>query len=176
VLAAHNAQPASRLRAYLLVSVDRRNTLAEAQEAVELAARHCSSGGGIVVGVDLCGDPSRVPVAHLAPAFARARAAGLKVTLHFAEAAGPALAQELPLLMGWWPHRLGHVIHVPLEVREEIVRRSVGVELCLSCNVHAKMLVGAAGYEEHHFGWWKDSGVGVALCVSFSVLVPLLRF
>lgn len=118
-----------------------------------------------VVGIDLCGDPSRTPIAHLAPAFLKAKEAGQRITLHFAEAPSSSTDEELAELLSWRPDRLGHVIHVKDKFREEIVRAKVGVELCLSCNVHARMLVGAGGYEEHHFGWWKESGVGVALCV-----------
>jgi adenosine deaminase len=39
----------------LILSIDRRNTLEEAIETVNLAVRYKSRG---VVGVDLCGDPS----------------------------------------------------------------------------------------------------------------------
>lgn len=117
------------------------------------------------MGIDLCGDPSRTPIAHLAPAFLKAKEAGQRITLHFAEAPSSSTDEELAELLSWRPDRLGHVIHVKDKFREEIVRAKVGVELCLSCNVHARMLVGAGGYEEHHFGWWKESGVGVALCV-----------
>lgn len=57
------------------------------------------------------------------------------------------------------------MINVPDEVKEEIVRRKLGVELCLSCNVNAKMITGT--YGDHHFGWWWGRGCPVALSVSF---------
>lgn len=68
--------------------------------------------------------------------------------------------------MDWAPDRLGHVIHVPEDVKREIVeRRGIGLELCLSCNVHANMIVGS--FEAHHFGeWWKRDDVVVVPCVS----------
>lgn len=150
------------MNSYLILSIDRRNTLREALEVVDLALKYRNHG---VVGVDLCGDPSRAPITHLAPAFHEAKDAGLKITLHFAEAPSSSSNEELCELLNWRPDRLGHVIHVPDVIREEIVKRRIGVELCLSCNVHAKMLLNASGYEDHHFAWWKESGVGVALCV-----------
>jgi len=116
-----------------------------------------------VVGIDLCGDPAKGPLDHLTPAFVRAKDAGLKLTLHFAEALVSATDEELALLLSWGPDRLGHVIHVNDSFKQQIVQGNIGVELCLSCNVHAKMITGT--FANHHFGWWKDSGVGVALSV-----------
>lgn len=65
--------------------------------------------------------------------------------------------------MSWQPDRLGHVIHVNDRLKSEIIKQRVGVELCLSCNVHAKMITGSFG--DHHLGWWRGAGVGVALSV-----------
>jgi len=48
-------------------------------------------------GIDLAGDEAGVPCAAFAPAFARARDAGLHVTVHAGEAAGPhSVADALP--------------------------------------------------------------------------------
>lgn len=144
----------------LLLSMDRRDTAAGAAEAVALAARFRPRG---VVGVDLCGDPSRGDVALFTPAASAAREAGLGLTVHFAEAA--CNAAELDTLLDWRPDRLGHVIHVPDAVRRRIAATpGIGLELCLSCNVHAKMIVG--GFEAHHFGeWWRVEGVVAVPCV-----------
>ncbi len=153
-----------RLRTRLILSVDRRNSLAEALEVVELCRAFQPHG---VVGIDLCGDPQRAGIEALAPAFASARKiAGLGLTLHFAEVACSATDEELRLLLSWQPDRIGHVIHVGGEIRQAIVDRGgMGLELCLSCNVHAKMVSG--GFETHHFGdWWKVDGCVVVLCVS----------
>ena len=163
---------AARLRARLILSVDRRHTPAEAAEAAGLCGRFRAEG---VVGIDLCGDPRRGDVAALAPAFAAARAAvpGLGMTLHFGEAAASGTDEELRLLLEWRPDRLGHIIHVSEAVRRAIrARGGMGLELCLSCNVHARMTSG--GFEAHHFGeWWGAEGSVVVLCVSCPVLTLL---
>ena len=91
----------------------------------------------------------------------------MKRTVHFAEAESSASAAELRTILGWAPDRLGHVIHVPEPVKREIAaaRPGLGLELCLSCNVHARMIVG--GFEAHHFGeWWRVDGAVVVPCVS----------
>ncbi|KAF4769843.1 hypothetical protein N7455_006436 [Penicillium solitum] len=60
------------------------------------------------------------------------------------------------------PDRLGHVIHVPDEIKKEIARRKLSLELCISCNVHAKMING--GFLDHHFGYWRHEDCPIALC------------
>lgn len=157
----HNGRSSNSMRTSLILSVDRRNTLIEAEQVVSLALSLRHRG---VVGIDLCGDPAKGDVRIFSGAFARAKAVGMKVTVHFAEAAASSTDQELWTLLSWKPDRIGHVIHVKEEIRNEILRLKIGVELCISCNVHAKMITGS--FQDHHFGWWRNSGVGVALSVS----------
>ncbi|KAJ4391222.1 hypothetical protein N0V93_004839 [Gnomoniopsis smithogilvyi] len=134
-------------------------------EVVDLAAQFKNQG---VVGVDLCGDPSRTGIAMLQPAFERIRheCPDLGITLHFAEAEASGTDKELLMLLREWkPQRIGHVIHTSERVKEEIRKfpGGLGLELCLSCNVHADMIQG--GFEGHHFGeWWKVDECTVVLC------------
>jgi adenosine deaminase len=160
VISQHNDDASNRMRTFLILSIDRRNTPAEAEEVVDLAIKYQSSG---VVGVDLCGDPVKGDVRIFADAFARAKAAGLKMTLHFAETETSGSDVELSTLLSWKPDRLGHVIHVKEEYRMIIEEQNIGVELCLSCNVHAKMITGT--YADHHFGMWRHTTVPLALSV-----------
>ncbi|KAI0019032.1 Metallo-dependent hydrolase [Xylariomycetidae sp. FL0641] len=154
-------QETSMLQVRLILSIDRRNTLAEAHEVVSLAKRFRHRG---VVAIDLCGDPSKGDVALFTPAVVEARAADLKLTVHFAEAEHSGRDEELDVIMSWQPDRLGHVIHVPDRVKTQIAaRKGIGLELCLSCNVHAQMIVGS--FEAHHFGeWWQVDGTIVVPC------------
>lgn len=145
------------LRTKLILSVDRRNSLAEAMEVVDLAAQFRDQG---VVGIDLCGDPSRSGIEILQPAFEQVRRTcpDLGITLHFAEAEASGTDVELLMLLREWkPQRIGHVIHTSERVKEEIKKypNGLGLELCLSCNVHADMVKG--GFEGHHFGEWCTS-------------------
>lgn len=151
------APPYDKLHATLILSIDRKNTIEEALEVVSLAVKYRHFG---IVGIDLCGNPARKPISHLQPAFAEARAQGLGITLHFAEIAqeDPGELQEM---LSWQPQRLGHVIHVPEELRKVIREKKLGLELCLSCNVLAGLSQG--GFAAHHFGEWWDAGVPVAL-------------
>ncbi|KAI1361602.1 Metallo-dependent hydrolase [Xylaria arbuscula] len=146
----------------LILSIDRRNTLTEANELVALAA-HFSSRG--VVAVDLCGDPAKGDVALFTTAFEAVRAQGLKITIHFAESECSGTETELQTILSWKPDRLGHVIHVPKHIRKQIaaVRPGIGLELCLSCNVQLQMITGS--FDAHHFGeWWRVDGPVVVPC------------
>jgi adenosine deaminase len=150
----------------LILSIDRRDTLAEANDVVALAT--CFKDRGVVA-VDLCGDPAKGNVALFTPSIEAARAAGLKITVHFAEAECSASPAELDTILRWMPDRLGHVIHVSEHVRKQISsRRGIGLELCLSCNVQAKMIMG--NFDTHHFGeWWQVDGPVVVPCVRTSL-------
>ncbi|KAF8454276.1 adenosine/AMP deaminase family protein [Kalaharituber pfeilii] len=168
----HNASSTS-MKAYLILSIDMRDTPEQAQKCVDLAIRYQHRG---VVGMDLCGDPLKANnLASFTSHFEQAHRNGLKVTLHFAEIAKMSTEENLRLLLSFNPDRLGHVIHVPASICAEITRRKLPLELCVSCNVHAKMLIFAGSedggedvigtYGDHHFGkWWKDGNCPVILC------------
>lgn len=146
---------------FLILSIDRRNTIIEAMEVVDLAIEYSDRG---VVGVDLCGDPTKGDVSIFGAAFARAKQHGLSITLHFAELPASSTAQELETLLSFKPDRLGHLCHVPDHLKQEIIRTGCGLELCVSCNVQANLIEG--GIAEHHFGFWKETTCPLALCVS----------
>ena len=163
-------RPSTMMQTYLILSIDRRNTVAEAMEVVDLAIKYRDRG---VVGLDLCGDPhaaSGVEVRRFAGAFARAREVGLGVTVHFAEVQkeGGGGEEELRALLDFRPDRVGHVCHPGEGIRQEVLDRGVGVELCVSCNVMAGLTEG--GIRGHHFGWWWEKGGRVCLCVSLGIM------
>ncbi|KAJ5575094.1 hypothetical protein N7450_008993 [Penicillium hetheringtonii] len=147
---------------YLILAIDRGSTTPEeANEIIDLAITNIPRG---VVGVDLCGNPTQGDVTIYRDAFVRAKSHGLGLTLHFAETRASATPVELEALLSFQPDRLGHVIHVPDEVKEVIIRRRIGLELCMSCNVHAKLIEG--DFLDHHFGTWRHTDCPIALCVS----------
>jgi len=146
-----------KLHAKLILSIDRKNSLHEALEVVTLATKYRDQG---IVGIDLCGNPTRKPISHLSPAFAEAKRLGLGITVHFAETPQDD-AEELEMMLEWQPQRLGHAIHIPTHLKRIIAERKLGLELCLSCNVLCKLSRG--GFEAHHFGEWWEDGAKIAL-------------
>ncbi len=170
-IADFNAVHASaRLRTRLILSVDRRHDLATASGVVELAIALKDKG---VVGVDLCGDPTARPAGEVklfTPVFEAAREAGLGITVHFAEAQASGSREELDVLLGWQPARLGHVIWEDEAAKKVIAERGLCLELCLSCNVQAEMVEG--GYKGHHFGYWRNvDGPRISLGVSYCCIL-----
>ncbi|CEO59433.1 hypothetical protein PMG11_04108 [Penicillium brasilianum] len=149
-----------KMSVYLILALDRGNTTpTEAMEIIDLAIANKARG---VVGVDLCGNPTKGDVTIYRDAFARAKANGLGITLHFAETPVSGDVRELEALLSFQPDRLGHVIHVPADVKRVIAKRRIGLELCISCNVHAKLIEG--GFLDHHFGEWRGQECPIALC------------
>ncbi|KAE8554388.1 hypothetical protein EYB25_002927 [Talaromyces marneffei] len=155
---------------YLILSIDRdRDTPSSAVEVVNIAIRHRTSSPNnpVIVGIDLCGNPLKGDVSTFRRAFDHAKTHKLGITIHFAETiySNENNAEELETLLSFEPDRLGHVIHVPDSIKEKIAAKRIALELCMSCNVHAKMIVGGGGFEDHHFGeWWMKSECAVSLC------------
>jgi adenosine deaminase len=150
----------------LILSIDRKMTAEQADEVVDLAIAYSQpqSSPGYVVGVDLCGNPAKGDGILFTPAFRRAKAHGLRVTVHFAEIPASSTDSELATLLSWEPDRLGHVVCASQDHKDRIARRKIGLELCLSCNVLAKMSKG--GFADHHFGEWRRTACPIALSVS----------
>ena len=152
----------SQMSVFLVLAIDRGNmSAAEGDEIINLAIENKPRG---VVGVDICGNPARGNVGIHKDSFSKAKLNGLGITLHFAETAASSSQNELATLLSFQPDRISHVIHVPDDIKQEILRRKLGLELCISCNVHAKMING--GYLDHHFGYWRHGDCPIALCVS----------
>ncbi|KAG7231103.1 hypothetical protein INR49_027143 [Caranx melampygus] len=68
-----------------LVAIDRRNGAEVAMETVALAEQFLLSSDGLVVGLDLSGDPTVGDGKSLLPALERAKNSGLKLSLHLSE-------------------------------------------------------------------------------------------
>ncbi|KKA28037.1 hypothetical protein TD95_001553 [Thielaviopsis punctulata] len=202
-----------RMHVRLLLSLDRRDSAADARETLRLAREHRD----VVVGIDLCGTPTvrSGRAIRFFDAFMReARRDGFALAVHFGEvrhnttcdgqesnerrcavppAAAPletgepqplgpdGCAPEAPqdcsmaisdddnvedieqrIMLGWQPQRLGHVVHVSERVKQYILAQgsTLTLEMCLSCNVHAKMV---DSYDGHHFQEWWRAGANLTL-------------
>jgi adenosine deaminase len=164
------------IEVHLILSIDRTMTASEADEIVNLVAKYSQSSPvpttarptsnlqlppPKVVGIDLCGNPTKGDVSVFTPSFLRAKTLNLKNTVHFAEVPASSTDHELTTLLSWHPDRLGHAINIPSHLKQVIKDRKLGLELCLSCNVLAEMTQG--GFKGHHFGEWKDTECAIAL-------------
>jgi len=167
-----------QIEVHLILSIDRAMTASQADEVLELAEKYqqhttkptftststtaISVTPPTILGLDLCGNPTKGPISTFTPTFLRAKASPtLKTTVHFAEIPASSTEDELTTLLSWYPDRLGHAINIPVHLKEVIKERKLGLELCLSCNVLAEMTQG--GFRGHHFGEWMRTECPVAL-------------
>ncbi|XP_038129824.1 adenosine deaminase-like protein isoform X1 [Cyprinodon tularosa] len=172
-----------------LVAIDRRNGTEVAMETVKLAEEFMLSSGGLVVGIDLSGDPTVGRGRDLLPALEKARNSGLKLSLHMSEV--PSQREESELLLNLPPDRIGHgtFLHpemggsqslvdrvvdrnIPLgkPPRSRVQRAAFGslirspsllVEICLTSNVKGQTV---SSYSQHHFKYWYQLGHPCAVC------------
>jgi len=153
--------------ARMILSIDRKMTAQQAEEVVDLAVKHrqnTNDGANFVVGVDLCANPTKGGISQFTASFKRAKAYGLRITVHFAEVPQSATYAELETLLSWQPDCSGHVIQAPPKYAEIIKERKLGPELCLSCNVLVKLTTG--GFTTHHFRECRKTDCPIALSVS----------
>ena len=142
----------------VVVAALRHHDSATNLEVARAAGRYAGQG---VVGFDLAGDELRYPALEpYAEAFAIARAAGLGLTCHAAEAAPADAALEAVTRFG--VSRIGHGAHIvdDPEVLRRIAGAGVAVEVCPSSN----WFTGAvAAISDHPAPLFRDAGVPVVL-------------
>ncbi|XP_068169072.1 adenosine deaminase-like protein isoform X2 [Antennarius striatus] len=148
-----------------LVSIDRRNGPQVAMETVKLAEDFMLSSDGLVVGLDLSGDPMVGHGRDLIPALQRAKNCGLKMSLHLSEV--PSQLEESDLLLNLPPDRIGHGTFLHPEVGgsaslvDKVVKNNIPLELCLTSNLKGQTV---PCYSKHHFKYWYQLGHPSVIC------------
>ncbi|XP_026990933.1 adenosine deaminase-like protein [Tachysurus fulvidraco] len=148
-----------------LVAVDRRNGPEVAMETVKLAEDFMLSSDGVVVGLDLSGDPTVGHGKDFLPALQRAKNCGLKLALHMSEV--PSQKAESELLLDLPPDRIGHGTFLHPEAGgtdilvDKVCKLNIPLELCLTSNVKGQTV---PSYEKHHFQYWYERQHPCVLC------------
>jgi len=114
-----------------------------------------------LVGVDLAGDEAGFPARDFAPAFRRAEAAGLAITVHAGEAAGPESVWNAINHLG--PQRIGHGVRSIEDLRlvEQLAARSITLEVAPTSNLQTRAVPSIAA---HPLPSLLAAGVLVAVC------------
>ncbi|MBT0773455.1 adenosine deaminase [Kineosporia sp. J2-2] len=114
----------------------------------------------LFVAADLAGNEGGVPAVDFAPAFARARDAGLHVTVHAGEGAGPRSVWDAVRHLG--AERIGHGVRAAEDpaLLEHLASEGITLEVALTSNLHTGV---AASYREHPVHALLAAGVPVAL-------------
>ncbi|XP_061773707.1 adenosine deaminase-like protein isoform X1 [Nerophis ophidion] len=148
-----------------LVAIDRRNGSEVAMETVKLAEDFMLSADGLVVGLDLSGDPTVGHGKDLLPALQRAKNGGLKLSLHLSEVASQR--EESELLLGLPPDRIGHGTFLHPDVGgsqslvDKVTKNNIPLELCLTSNIKGQTV---PCYSQHHFKYWYQLGHPSVIC------------
>ncbi|XP_075995544.1 N6-Methyl-AMP deaminase [Genypterus blacodes] len=148
-----------------LVAIDRRNGPEVAMETVKLAEDFMLASDGLVVGLDLSGDPTVGHGKYLLPALQRAKNCGLKLSLHLSEVLSQL--EESDLLLNLPPDRIGHGTFLHPEVGgsqslvDKVVKNNIPLELCLTSNVKGKTV---PCFAKHHFKYWYQLGHPSVIC------------
>lgn len=144
-----------------LVCAMRQEDRAEEVFAAAAAARHLG-----VVGIDLAGPEAGFPAARHARAIEQAREAGLHVTLHAGEAAGPPSIADA---LDHGAQRLGHGVRIiedvdpdgaPGPVASRVLAAGIPLELCPTSNVHTGVV---AAVSDHPIDRLRELGFAVTL-------------
>jgi adenosine deaminase len=138
-----DAQAKFDIRVGLIVSVNRHESFGEAERQLRAALDYRTHG---VVGFDLCGLESGYPALPFLDVFNQARAAGLGITVHAGEWAGPNNIREAIQKIG--ARRIGHGVRIIEDSRVVQLARDQGVtfEVCPTSNVQS----GVVYAMEHH--------------------------
>ncbi|XP_025246553.1 adenosine deaminase-like protein isoform X2 [Theropithecus gelada] len=121
-----------------LIAVDRRGGPLVAKETVKLAEEFFLSTEGIVLGLDLSGDPTI-----------------------------PNQKKETQILLDLLPDRIGHGTFLnsgergSLDLVHFVRQHRIPLELCLTSNVKSQTV---PSYDQHHFGFWYSIAHPSVIC------------
>lgn len=152
----------------LLPSIDRSKGVLEGEENVTLAIELAALYPGLIVGIDLSGNPFGTKFGDFVPSLRRARDHGFRLALHCGEFDDE---QEVKEMFDLGVDRIGHGTFITgtLEIDSKITKDSslltrpllaggnlnfaaryrIPFECCLTSNVKCKTV---PSYEDHHFG------------------------
>ncbi|KAF6716858.1 Adenosine deaminase-like protein [Oryzias melastigma] len=134
-------------------------------ETVKLAEEFMLSSDGLVVGIDLSGDPTVGHGKHFLPALERAKNCGLKLSLHLSEV--QSQREESELLLNLPPDRIGHGTFLHPEMGgsqslvDKVVKNRIPLELCLTSNIKGQTV---PMFSLHHFKYWYQLGHPTVIC------------
>jgi adenosine deaminase len=113
-----------------------------------------------VIGITIGGSEQLHPAAPFAPVFERARRAGLRLTAHAGEAAGPESVRQAVDDLG--VDRIGHGVRAVEDpgLMAELVQRQIPLEVCPTSNVRTGVV---GSLDEHPIRWMIEQGAFVTV-------------
>ena len=148
-----------RMIVKLILSMDRRMTLEECTQIMDLAQKYAHRG---VVGLDLCGDPRAGSVDTIVSVVKKAKERtpkNVKLTVHLGEIQEEGKETENEALLALHPDRIGHGTFLNHASKLHLSTKGIPLEICMSSNVFCKTV---KSYADHHF---KDYQVDEHPCI-----------
>lgn len=102
-------------------------------------------------GLDLAGDEAGFPARLFERHFQTARDAGLRITVHAGEAAGPESIRDALDILG--ATRIGHGVRAMDDpaLMDDLAAHGIGIECCLTSNIQTSTVKSYASHPLRHF-------------------------
>ena len=123
--------PAGTIAVRLILTIDRTQSVALAEQTVDIALRHRD----IVVGIDFAGNPTIGTFAEFVSVFMRAKGHGLFTTVHTSEIRG--VETETQAILDFGPHRVGHFLFPTEGQIQQLKESGIFIEACPTSNICA---------------------------------------
>jgi adenosine deaminase len=157
VSATNDAQQDYDIQTRLIAQIGRDERIDVAQQVAEVAAAFQDQG---LVGIDLAGDEIGFSAARFAGVFQWAKAQGLYVTVHAAEAGHASNIREAVELLG--ADRIGHGVRAmeDLSVMDLIIRHNITLEMCPTSNLQTGVI---SSLGQHPLWAYQQVGIRVTI-------------
>jgi len=142
----------------ILVSIDRGQSLEAAEEAVDLAIEFRQLYPGVIVGVDVSGNPTKNDITSLVPLLKRAvQDGGLKTAVHLAEVPNAVEVSKFLDAEFFVPDRIGHGVEIHPSTTggsellwQKLLASKIPVEVCLTSNKFATSVSDLRNHPAQH--------------------------
>lgn len=137
-----------------IMAINRKLGPDDALDTVQLALQYKAKANGLLVGIDLSGDPKAYSSNDFVPALKLAQENGLKLALHIAEVPD---VEDSRILLDLIPDRIGHgtCLHPENGGSQDLVsiveKYEIPIELCLTSNVKSQTV---SSFADHHMDYW----------------------
>jgi adenosine deaminase len=149
-----------RMIVKLILSMDRRMTLEECTQIVDLAQKYAHRG---VVGLDICGDPQVGTLSHIVSVvkMVKERTPSVKLTVHLGEIQEDGKEEENEAVLSLHPDRIGHGTFLNHASKPHLSTKGIPLEICMTSNVFCKTV---SSYADHHFKGYQVDEHPCILC------------
>lgn len=155
--ATKSAQHDHDIQVRLIAQIGRDERIGVARQVAEVAAAFQDQG---FVGIDLAGDEISYSAARFAEVFHWAKAQGLYITVHAAEAGHASNIREAIELLG--ADRIGHGVRAmeDLSVMDLLIKHDITLEMCPTSNLQTGAI---SGLGQHPLWAYQQVGIRVTI-------------